>query len=93
LFGGYYRSSLGSQLLRSGGGGRRGMLGGLGLDLLGLHLEDDLLETLVLNHSILELLLQLCSLHSIAIEYVHITIKEKRVLKCVHISCVQYHTH
>jgi hypothetical protein len=62
LFGGYYRSSLGSQLLRSGGGGRRGMLGGLGLDLLGLHLEDDLLETLVLNHSILELLLQLCSL-------------------------------
>jgi hypothetical protein len=57
-FGGY-RSSLSSRLLSSGGGGRRGLLGGLGLDLLGLHLDDDLLETLVLNHSILELCLQL----------------------------------
>ena len=79
-FGGY-RSSLSSRLLSSGGGGRRGLLGGLGLDLLGLHLEDDLLEALVLNHSILELRLQLYRLHSIPIVYYH---QVKRVMECVH---------
>ena len=55
---GAHRSWLCRLLWLSGGGGGRL----LGCRLLGLHLENHLLQSLILHHSILQLLLELCRL-------------------------------